>query len=411
MEFRVLGPLEVRHAGDALALGGAKQQSVLALLVLRAPEPVLTEQLVDGLWGERPPSSAQHAVQVYVSGIRKLLRDTSSPTGHPPEHPTRPGLVRTLSGYQLLIDPEQVDARRFERLLEQGRHALRAQAFADADRTLGEAMSLWRGPALADFLYMDFARIDATRLEELRIEAVEARLEARVGLGHHAAVVGDLEALVAEHPLREHARWLLMGALYGAGRQADALAAYRDGHRILTEELGLEPGQKLRELEQAILNQTDVGQRVPPTGSDAAPSPRPSSARSPPRPPSVRVPLPAALRIVPLAGYVGREEEHELARKCWSEARAGLREGLLISGEPGVGKSEFTFRAAHEFHADGALVLYGHCAEELAAPYRPWIQALSPFVEHASDEVLAAYVERHGGELTRHENPSCSANP
>ncbi len=397
MDFRVLGPLEVGHRGDALELGGAKQRAVLALLILRAPEPVAAEQLIDGLWGERPPDSAPHAVQVYISGIRKVLRGAAGTTelGSADAAVADGGgarVSRGSSGYQLVVAPERVDARRFERLVEDGRRALRAEAFEDAVRLLSEAVALWRGPALADFLFMDFARGDAARLEELRVEALESRLEARVGLGDYAGAVGELSALVAEHPLREHARWLLMRALYSAGRQAEALAAYRAGHRILSEELGLEPGRELRELEQAILRQADLTKRKSVIPQDSPINPNSSI---------VQAPLQPSLRVVAPINYVGRDDEHELVRERWNAARAGVRQGLLVSGEPGIGKTEFTSRAAREFHSAGDLVMYGRCLEELAAPYGPWIQALSPFIEQASNEVLSAYVGRHGGELTR----------
>lgn len=397
MEFRVLGPLEVGQRGKALPLGGAKQRAVLGLLIIHAPEPVSTERLLDALWGDRPPSTAQHAVQVYISAIRKLLRDAEDSVGQEArDGRARTGgqpatLTRGSVGYRLVIEPEQVDACRFDRLVEEGLRALRTGALEDADRILGEAVALWRGPALADFLFMDFARTEASRLEELRVAAVEARLEARLRLGDCAGVISELQALVADHPLREHARWLLMRALYRAERQAEALAVYRAGHQILNEELGLEPGKELRELEQAILRQVDL-----PHGDSPS---RPDPGVPPSRLPELQ--LPPGLRVAPPVDYVGRAQEQELVRKCWSAARDGLRHALLISGEPGIGKSQFAFRTAREFHSSGAVVLLGHCPEELAAPYGAWIQALSPFVEQADDELLAAYVVRHGGELAR----------
>lgn len=377
MEFRVLGPLEVVAAGKTLASGGTKQRALLALLVLRTPDPVSTERVIDALWGERPPASAKHAVHVYISEIRRMLPGTDN--------------ARVVScdsaGYRLEVDPDLVDAKHFERLLREGREALQSGAFEDADRCLGDALALWRGPAYADFLFMDFALTEAARLEELRVDGLEARLEARIWLRDFALVVAELESLVAEHRLREHARALLMRALYGAGRQADALAAYRDGARILREELGLEPGRELRQLEQAILRQApmaDVG-----------------SHEAPPKPADERFPLPAALRRAPRLGYVGRTEQLEFLRECWTAAREGSRRGLLVSGEPGVGKTQFIARAARELHEAGALVLLGRCSEEIAAPYGPWIQALSRFIEQASDATLAAHVERHGGEIGR----------
>ena len=383
VEFRILGQLEVVTAsGEALSLGTARQpRAVLALLLAHAPEPVSRDRLVDELWGERPPATAAHAVHVYVSGIRKLLqegsRDASSILCFGP------------SGYRLLVEPEQVDARRFERLMEEGRRALRAAAFEDAGALFGEALALWRGPAYADFLYCQFAQTEAGRLEEFRLEALEGRLEARVSCGEYPSAVAELEAFVAEHSLREHARCLLMRALYGAGRQVDALAVYRVSHRILSE-LGLEPGRELRDLEQAILGQADLD--TPDVHDVVAPGQRADG---------LKLPLPRALVGEGPPEYVGREVEHALVRERFERVVAEKRQGLLISGEPGIGKTQFASRAARELHGLGAVVLLGRCTEDLAAPYGPWIQALTPLIEGFADEALAAHVDQHSGQLGR----------
>jgi len=257
-EFLLLGPLEVLLHGNPAKLGGQKQRGLLALLLLNAGEVVPTARLIDELWGERPPPSAANSVHVYVSQLRKALGDGRLATRHP--------------GYLLDVGPDELDARRFERLLGEGR-ALRAGGDATAARRLlGEALALWRGPPLADLRHEEFAQGEIARLEELRLAAVEERVEADLELGLGRDLVPELDELVRANPLRERLRAQLMLALYRSGRQAEALEAYRRGRRILHEELGLEPGPALRELEQAILRQDPKlrGRSDDSTGGQAA---------------------------------------------------------------------------------------------------------------------------------------------
>jgi DNA-binding SARP family transcriptional activator len=248
MDFRLLGPLEVSEHDRSLALGGVKQRSLLAILLLRAGELVPTERLIDQLWGASPPATASKSVQVYVSRLRKALGNGRIDT-HPP-------------GYVLRIDPAEFDLARFERLAAEA-----GRASPDgAARKLREALALWRGPPLADLSYESFAQADIARLEEMRLAVVEQRIEADLALGRHAQLIGELEALVTRHPLRERLRCQLMVALYRSARQAEALDAYRAAHRELSEELGLEPSAELKRLEQAILRQDPALE--PPEGSD-----------------------------------------------------------------------------------------------------------------------------------------------
>jgi len=241
VEFRSLGPLEVVAGGESLAVGGAQQRAVLALLLVCAPEPVFLDRVIDELWGDRPPATAQHAVQVYISGIRKVLRAGGG------------GVVvsSSPSGYWLDVDPERLDARRFERLLSDAQRALGDDP-SGARESFEEALELWRGPPLAEFAQFDFARLEADRLEELRALAVEGLVESRLACGEHGEVIAAVTALVAANPLRERPRRLLMLALYRSGRHAEALEAYRDACAAL-DEIGLQPGPELRQLEQAIL--------------------------------------------------------------------------------------------------------------------------------------------------------------
>jgi DNA-binding SARP family transcriptional activator/ABC-type branched-subunit amino acid transport system substrate-binding protein len=247
MEFRILGPLEVAERGTRLELGRGKERSVLAILLLHANEVVSGERLIDELWREQPPATAAKTVQVYVSRLRKALAGAGSHNGPDGVLLTRGG------GYVLRVEPGQLDAESFQQGLVEGERLLAAGAAQEASETLRRALALWRGPALADFTYEAFAELETARLEELRLVAVEQRIAADLVLGRHTAVVAELETLVARHPLRERFWEQLMLALYRSGRQTEALQAFQRARRVLLEDVGLEPGEPLRTLEQAIL--------------------------------------------------------------------------------------------------------------------------------------------------------------
>ena len=243
LDVRLLGPIEVERGGAPVGLGGQKPRALLAVLALDAGRVVSVDRLVEALWPREPPETAAHAVQVYVSQLRKALgADT---------------LLTRAPGYVLELGPEAIDAHRFSRLAQEGGAALEAGEAAVAEVALREALALWRGPALADFLYEPFAQTQIARLEELRTVVVEERIEADLALGRHVELVSELEALVQAERLRERPRAQLMLALYRSGRQADALAAYRDARETLVDELGIEPGPELKELEAAILRQDE----------------------------------------------------------------------------------------------------------------------------------------------------------
>jgi DNA-binding SARP family transcriptional activator len=253
MEYRVLGPLEVVENGEPLPLGGAQQRALLALLLLNANRVVSRDRLIDELWGDEPPETAVQTVQVYVSRMRKLL-----PPGT---------LVTRRPGYMLAAGPETIDLLRFEQLLADGRAARGAGDPERASRSLCEALDLWRGPPLTE-LDKPFAQIEGARLEDMRLAALEERIEADLELGRHAELIGELEVLIGDYPHRERLRGQLMLALYRDGRQAEALEAYRDARAAL-DELGIEPREQLRKLEQAILVQeTTLGVRAPLSGGE-----------------------------------------------------------------------------------------------------------------------------------------------
>jgi DNA-binding SARP family transcriptional activator len=236
MEFRILGPLEVVERGRPLELGGPRQRALLAVLLTRANEIVSTDRLIDDLWGAQPPSTAANALQYHVSQLRKALSPTEA-------------ILTQGPGYLIRVGLDELDLFRFERLVEEARRAPSDVAAS----LLREALGLWRGPALADVAHEPFAQAEILRLEELRLAALERRVDADLALGRHGELVGELELLVREHPLHERLRGQLMLALYGSGRQADALDLYRQTRRLLVEELGVEPSPSLQELERAIL--------------------------------------------------------------------------------------------------------------------------------------------------------------
>ena len=262
MEFRILGPIEVSEDGRPVALQGGKPRALLAVLLLHAGEAVPTGELIDALWGERPPETVAKVLQTYVSQLRKILG---------PALETRPG------AYRLTVEPGGLDLLVFQQRFADGRRALAEGRAQDAATSLRDALALWRGPALAEFRNEPFAIAELRRLEEARIAAIEDRIDADLACGLARELVPELEGLVAEHPLRERLRGQLMLALYRSGRQADALRVYREGRIALVEELGLDPGPDLQRLETAILVQDPAlaGERpappLPVNGRPAAP--------------------------------------------------------------------------------------------------------------------------------------------
>jgi predicted ATPase/DNA-binding SARP family transcriptional activator len=309
--FRILGPLEVEGVS---ALGGPKQRALLARLALEAGRVVPVERLVDDLWPDEPPETARHALQVYVSTLRRAVGSDS---------------VRgERGGYVLEVGADEVDASRFERLAGDGARALERGDAAGARVLLTEALGLWRGSALHDVggsLAAERARLDAARLA-----ALEDRIEADLELGRHDELIAELEQLVRDEPLRERPRRQLMLALYRSGRQADALAAYRDARRTLVADLGLEPSAELRELEGAMLRQEEW--------LDVEPAELRARRR-----------LPA-----PATALIGRRREV-------GELSALLRNGarlVTLTGPGGTGKTRLALQAAHELAAsfdDGAV--------------------------------------------------------
>jgi YVTN family beta-propeller protein len=273
MEFLILGPLEVRDGGSVVALGGPQQRAVLAMLLLRANEVVGRDRLVEGLWGERPPKSAGHVIESYVSRLRQALGGSGGTVQ----------LVTERHGYSLRTEPGQLDVDSFEALVAEGRRQLAGGDPISAGESLARALALFRGPPLDDLAFFPFAQPEVRRLEELRLSAVQDRIEAELRSGRHGELVGELSLLAEEHPFAERFHAQLMLALYRAGRQAEALATYRRLRRRLVDEQGIEPGPSVRELHQAILRQEARGPEPPPASTavaaPAAPDPRARAGR------------------------------------------------------------------------------------------------------------------------------------
>jgi DNA-binding SARP family transcriptional activator len=379
MEFRILGRLEVLRDERRLDLGGRRQQALLAFLVIEANRVVSLERLVDELWPGEPPARATAGVQSYVSRLRRILEPE-----RPPAAPARV-LLTQPPGYRLRVDDHAVDAIRFERLAESGRQAL---ATGDAERAralLGEALALFRGPALEEFAAETFARAEAARLEELRIGATEDRYDAVLALGRHHDVLGDLEAAVGAAPVRERLRGQLMVALYRAGRPADALAAYEDGKRRLGEELGLDPSPALRFLARAIAAQErDLDWRMP-----AAPA-----VRARPSVPEERGAVSSEEGVSPgLAGgsLLGRDSELALLERRLNEALSGQGRLVLVAGEAGIGKTRLAQALAEMASARGAEVVWGRGYEGEGAPaFWPWIQVVRALMDGDDPQFLQA---------------------
>ena len=357
MDFGILGPLQALVDEREVALGGAKQRALLALLLLHANETLSAERVIDELWGERPPATAGKALQVHVSNLRKALGGGDE-------------IVLTRDrGYELRLEPDRLDARRFERLVAEGRDELSAGRADRAAQALEAGLALWRGPPLADLAYEPFARAEAGRLEELRVAAQELLVDAKLALSRHDEVVEQLEMLVAEHPYRERLRAQLMLALYRCDRQADALQAYQDARRQLVDELGIEPGERLRDLEAAILAQDPALKLA--EASEPAPSP-----------------------------LVGREAELADLAVVLEDVLAGQGRLVLIGGEAGIGKSRLSDELFTRARERGVAVHVGRAWEAGGAPaYWPWIQALRSCTRESDPSAVREWAADAGPEL------------
>jgi len=390
VEFKILGSLEVRSEGRVLEVGAPKERALLVRLLLSPNRLVSVERLVDDLWPAPPPESVTTSLRVHVSRLRKAL-------GAEERIATRP------SGYVMTVGEGELDLGEAERLVAEGRALVGEGDLVGGSARLSAAIELWRGPPLLDLGDVPFIVAEQARLAELRVSAIEDRVEADLALGRHVALVGPLESLVAEHPLRERLWGARMLALYRCGRQADALRAYQELRRHLAEELGLVPSPPLARLEAAILEQHPSLELSPPIGAGPllAPAQRPPAPVAPVGEGGLDRPFPVGLARLDTSPFLGRDHELDDLRGAWKETRGGGRRVRLIVGEPGIGKTRLVARLAAEAHDDGATVLYGRADGESLVPYEALLEAIRSYVVSVPPAVLATALAGSGGELAR----------
>jgi len=383
VQLKILGPMEVVADGRPVDVGSPKQRAVLAMLVIEANRVVSLDRLIDQLWGDEPPAQATGSLQVYIANLRRALE---------PERPARAPagvLVTQPPGYLIRVDPANLDAACFEHLAAEGRQLAGQGHPAAAVDTLTEALTLWRGPALAEFAFESFAQAEIARLEERHWLALEDRVDALLTLGQHAESVAELEHLVGERPLRERLRALFMVALYRSGRQAEALRAFGDARRTLAEELGIDPGPALQRLEVEVLQQAPSLDWHPVAH-------QPAPARSPdPR-------APVAESRGSSAVLVGRDEHLAVLEAALADVIDGRGRMVLLSGEPGIGKTALADALGHRALTAGVEVLWGRCYEgQGAPPFWPWTQILRELLANRSSEELRASLGAGGADLAQ----------
>ncbi len=358
MRFRLLGPLEVRAGDDWQGIGAPKWRSVLAVLLIKAGQIVPADVLINEVWGDAPPAKATNLISIYVLRLRRLLGDADSTL-----------LVTRAPGYQLRIGAEDSDVQVFESMVHEGRRALAVGDAQSAAARLAEALALWHGSPLADVPPTPLVEAEAERLDELRLDAAELRIRAELACGGHAQVIGELRRLLASHPLREGLWLLLMQALDGAGRHAEALDAYSQARAAISDELGVDPGAELRRFYADMLAQDDMLARgtedapgsisaatVMASSGPASPAPAPAKSAG-----LASVPVPAQLPA-DVADFTGRDHQvrHmvELLSGAGDNGDSGAVRIALVAGSGGLGKTSLAVHAAHRVRGsfpDGQL--------------------------------------------------------
>ena len=356
MRFRLLGPLEIRAGEDWLGIGAPKWRAVLAALLIKAGQIVPADVLINEVWPDAPPAKAGNLISIYVLRLRRLLGDTDSTL-----------LVTRAPGYLLRLAPGDTDAQVFEDLVRAGRRAYAAGDPEQAAAQLAEALALWHGSPLADVPATTLVETEAERLADLRLDAAELRVTAELACGSHAQVIPELRRLLADHSLRENLWLLLMRALDGAGRHAEALEAYGQARSVLAEELGVDPGAELRQYYAELLAKDDA---LTKDAGDAPGSISAGTVTAGARPPAPAVAEPRVARSVPVpaqlpadvADFTGREDQikHlcDLLASGGTEADPGAVRIALVAGSGGLGKTSLAVHAAHRVRGsfpDGQL--------------------------------------------------------
>jgi DNA-binding SARP family transcriptional activator len=388
MEIRVLGPVEVSWDGRVVDIGGVKARALVARLLIDRGLVVPAAQLADSLWGDDDGTGAGIALRSTVSRVRRRLRDAGAPDS----------LIATRApGYVLEFPAGSIDVSRFETLVDEGRQHLSRRRPREAVEALRAAEALWRGAAYSEVRDEPFARAEARRLEELRLLAIEARIDALLTIGRHDSLNGELASLTTANPLRERLWCQRMLALYRSGRQAEALRVFQDLRAILVAELGIEPGHDVTWLEHAILEQEPaLDFAVPAEAGAGGTGPAAGAA-----PAGSGQPL---LRLAPPfheGPFVGRAEESATLRAWWAATRAGDRRLLIVEGDPGIGKTRLVMELVSAVEADDTLVLWGRCDEETVAPFQPFAEALGRYFQSASADEISRMPDWQRAELSR----------
>ena len=381
----VLGPVTLIRNGKSTNIGGRRQRAVLARLAAAEGRFVSVDRLVEDLWGDAASASITTTLHGYLSRLRTSL--------------DAPGRIhREGSGYALELAAEEVDARHFEHLAATGRHALTRDPQAAVGH-FEQALALWRGPAYADLTDMDWARVAATRLDEMRWSVAEARFDAMLQLGWHDAMIASIEEAMHENPLRERFAAQLMLGLYRAGRQSEALRTYERTRRLLLDELGLDPSPELVRLEAAILAHEPWLAAPAPTRPAPGPEAAPADVahRGATAAPKSPVALPPAVERHLRRPFVGRVAELAQLADAWRDALDGQRRLVVIEGEAGSGKSRLAARFAEQAHADGAIVMWGRSTTEAIVPYEPLVEGLRTVLRTVSPDARQRVIAgRHG---------------
>ncbi|MGD9998148.1 MAG: BTAD domain-containing putative transcriptional regulator [Ilumatobacteraceae bacterium] len=378
LTVHVLGPVEVRRDGQPVDLGGPQPRAIVAHLALEAGHVVSVERLIDRLWGDDPPSAPLGTLQSYISRLRRAVEPARA-AGAAPQV-----LVSEAPGYVLRIAPEQIDAHQFTALVSGARRDAAAGNPVAALEGFEAALALWRGPALAGVGGDDSSRSAVVRLEEERLAAIEDRFDTLLALGRHVETVPALQAAVDDHPLRERLWALLALALYRSGRQADALRALSAARERLLDELGLDPGPALRELENRILAQDPslVATQVVPTRPRAAPV--------------------AEQPVAPSVELVGRGREWQALVGALDAALSGTTQLVLVEGEPGIGKSTLCERFVAHAQAAGWRTAVGRCVESGLAPSLwPCIEIVRAMLHGETSDDLDSSADASNDELRR----------
>jgi DNA-binding SARP family transcriptional activator len=359
------------------------------VLLVHANQVVALDRLIEELWGQQPPAQATASLQAYVSNLRRVLEPGRRGRTPPRVLVTRP------RGYRLVVTPSDIDAARFVRLAGEGHRLLEGGRPTQAAQVLGEALGLWRGPALADVAEEAFAQAERQRLEELRLVVLEDRLAAELALGRHAGAAAELAELVGLHPFRERLHGLWMLALYRSGRQAEALGVFQSARRLLGEELGIDPSPWLRRLEGDILRQAPGLDWTMPAGGVGQPQVEAaglavSAATTPVVPPADEDAL------------VGRKAQLALMDAALRAGAAGHGRVMLVAGEPGIGKTRLAEEAARQAAGQGVQVAWGPCYEGEGAPaFWPWVQVMRQVLADATPGELGALLGRSGPEVSQ----------